>query len=188
MAGWVCPNCRNAIPVRSVQCPRCGVASAPTQTPASSSGKTSSLLVAIVVIVVVAGIVAAVFYTLASGLVSGPGYSVPTVALSPQQPVLSDPDAYEVRVAAVDRTIPLSEYRVQVRAGTTPVLCASPCPMRHGVLGMAGPMLVALNDVDQGQTLTGGDRFTLDGTTAGTTYTLSLLWGGSEIARQDIVG
>jgi len=138
------------------------------------------IVVAIILLVILVPIVlAAVLYVFVSGSIDGQPETPPTVAFAPAQTDLGDPDRFFIGVAAVDRMVSLSDFRVSLAANFGPRLCAPPCTLAGGVLDALAGLSLSFNDTGSGGTLSQGDVFILNGTTAGNIYTLRLLWGPS---------
>ena len=127
-------------------------------------------------------VLAAVLYVMVIGF-------NPTVVDSPKVgfigPRKENATAWSVSVAGVDRSAPLSSFKIVLTNGTSVVCASSVLAATDPVCG-SGAIQVAFVDLDGGGTLTGGDKFVIRGThedAVGRAYELSLLWaqGGSRV-------
>lgn len=151
------------------------------------------IVIVVVLIVAVPVVLAAVLYTMTSGLISGPGPSKPVVAFATPTPLgLGE----QLTVASVSQAAGPANYRLNLGvSGVTGAVIGMPPTGGSYVVLAVGSQFYRVNWTDIGGegTLSGGDSFTVTQTNVvGTTYVplpiassfiFYLLWSdGSQIS------
>jgi flagellin-like protein len=141
-----------------------------------------SPVIATILMVAITVVLAAVLYVMVTGLLGGGTQTTPQVTFSP--PVAQGSGIWKSAVAGVSQSSALSAYQVQVLNGTATSIGATDVSTvkAAGATGVSGGGLT-LKFTDIGGSgadkLTGGDFFTLSGTSGSSTYQILLIWKAS---------
>lgn len=149
-----------------------------------------SPVIATILMVAITVVLAAVLYVMVTGLLAGPGASLPKVTTANLNPVVN---GFSFEVAAASQAKPLLNYKVNFGVGT---LLSVPVALTTASMTFVVPAgttyTVTYGDIGGEGSVTGGDRFQATKTTpagaltAGTVYHVFLLWSdGTQIFDAD---
>lgn len=148
-----------------------------------------SPVIATILMVAITVVLAAVLYVMVAGLIGGGGTSRPAVTLDSARS--TGTNSWKVAIADASQTVSLGSYKAMLQrttSGTTTTL-VSATTVVNGAIGSSGSVFLNYTDLTGDGKLNGGDYFTVQGASTGSTYTVILIWAAdnSQLTSRDIL-